>query len=130
MKITQPNNMQKMIIAEDEPMLQEIYQMTFSSAGFEVFLAENGRVALEIAKKEKIEIVITDSMMPVMDGYELIKTLRGGEYDSNIKIIMLSNLSQPEDKDKAMQAGANGFVVKASFNPDELIEEVKKIINQ
>lgn len=119
-----------MIIAEDEPMLQEIYQMTFSSAGFEVFLAENGRVALEIAKKEKIEIVITDSMMPVMDGYELIKTLRGGEYDSNIKIIMLSNLSQPEDKDKAMQAGANGFVVKASFNPDELIEEVKKIINQ
>lgn len=120
--------MQKMIIAEDDPMLQEIYQMTFSEAGFEVFVAENGKKALEIIKKEKIDIVLTDSVMPEMDGFELIKNLRNGEYDKNIKVIMLSNLSQKEIQDKAMQLGASGFIVKANFNPDELVVEVKKII--
>lgn len=120
--------MQKMIIAEDDPMLQEIYQMTFSETGYEVFVAENGKKALETIKKEKIDIVLTDSVMPEMDGFELIKNLRNGEYDKNIKVIMLSNLSQKEIQDKAMQLGANGFIVKANFNPDELVVEVKKII--
>jgi len=119
--------MQKMIIADDDPMLGEIYKMTFSK-DFEVFLAENGKIAVEIAKKEKIDIVLTDSVMPEMDGFELIKTLRNGEYDKNMKIFMLSNLSRPEDKDMASQLGANGYIVKANFNPSELLAEVKKLV--
>ena len=121
--------MQKMIIAEDDPMLQDVYKMKFSNSGFEVFMAENGKVALEILKKEKVDIVITDSIMPEMDGVELIKNLRGGEYDPNMKIIMLSNMSEKEDRDKVMQLGANGFIAKADFTPAELIVEVKKILN-
>lgn len=122
--------MQKMIIAEDDPMLQEIYQMTFSGADYEVFMAENGKKALEIAKKEKIDIVLTDSIMPEMDGFELIEVLRGGEYDKNMKVIMLSNLSQPEDRNKAIRLGATGFIAKSDFDPDQLLKEVKKIVNQ
>jgi len=121
--------MQKMIIAEDDPMLQEVYKMKFSNSGFEVFMAENGKVALEILKKEKVDIVITDSIMPEMDGLELIKTLRGGEYDPNLQIIMLSNLSQKEDRDRVMQLGANGFIAKSDFTPAQLIVDVKKILN-
>lgn len=121
--------MQKMIIAEDDPMLQEVYKMKFSNSGFEVFMAENGKVALDILKKEKIDIVITDSIMPEMDGLDLIKTLRGGEYDPKLQIIMLSNLSQKEDRDRVMQLGANGFIAKSDFTPAQLIVEVKKILN-
>lgn len=120
--------MSKIILVEDDPMILEIYQKKFSDLKFEVFLAENGKKALDIIKKEKIDIVLTDSVMPEMDGFELIKNLRNGEYDKNIKVIMLSNLSQKEVQDKAMQLGADGFIVKANFNPDELVVEVKKII--
>jgi len=122
--------MRKMIIAEDDPMLQDVYKMKFSNSGFEVFMAENGKKALEIAKKEKIDIVITDSIMPEMDGVELIKTLRNGEYDKSIQIIMLSNMSEPEDRNKVMQLGANGFIAKSDFTPAELVIEVKKIIGE
>jgi len=121
--------MQKVIIAEDDPMLGGLYQMKFSSSGFEVFLAENGKIALDIMKKEKIDIVLTDSIMPEMDGLELIKTLRGGDYDPNLKIIMLSNLSQKEDRDNVMKLGANGFIAKSAFTPTELVAEVKKILS-
>ncbi len=109
-------------------MLQEVYKMKFSNSGFEVFMAENGKVALEILKKEKIDIVITDSIMPEMDGLELIKNLRSGEYDPSIKIIMLSNLSQKEDRDNVMQLGATGFIAKTDFTPAQLVIEVNKII--
>lgn len=119
-----------MLIAEDDPMLQDVYKMKFSNSGFEVFMAENGKKALEILKKEKVDIVITDSIMPEMDGPELIKNLRGGEYDPSMKIIMLSNMSEKEDRDKVMQLGANGFIAKADFTPTELVIEVNKIINQ
>lgn len=122
------NIMQKMLIAEDDQMLQDIYKMKFSNSGFEVFVADNGKIALEIAKKEKIDIVLTDSIMPEMDGLELIKNLRSGEYDSNIKIIMLSNLSQKEDRDNVMQLGATGFIAKTDFTPAQLVIEVNKII--
>ena len=111
-------------------MLQDVYKMKFSNSGFEVFMAENGKKALEIAKKEKIDIVITDSIMPEMDGVELIKTLRNGEYDKSIQIIMLSNMSEPEDRNKVMQLGANGFIAKSDFTPAELVIEVKKIIGE
>ncbi len=121
--------MQKIIIVEDDSMLQEIYKTKFSNSGFEVFIAENGKVTLEILKKEKINVVITDLIMPEMDGFELIKNLRGGEYDPNIKIIALSNLSQKEDRDSVMQLGANGFIVKSDFTPTQLVAEVKKILN-
>jgi len=120
--------MQKMLIAEDDQMLQDIYKMKFSNSGFEVFVAENGKVALEIAKKEKIDIVLTDSIMPEMDGVELIRNLRGGEYDPSMKIIMLSNLSQKEDRDNVMQLGATGFIAKTDFTPAQLVIEVNKII--
>ena len=120
--------MQKMLIAEDDPKISDLYRMVFSTTDFEVFMAENGKKALEILKKEKVDIVLTDSVMPEMDGFELIEALRGGEFDKNMKIIMLSNLSEKEDHDRAMKLGANGYIIKSNFNPDQLVEEVRKIV--
>ena len=120
--------MTKIIVVEDDPMLSEIYQMTFSGAGFEVFLAENGKTALDIIKKENVDVVLSDLIMPEMDGFELIKVLRGGEYDSKIKIIITSNLSDEDNHKKAIELGANGFIIKSNFTPSQLVEEAKKII--
>jgi len=122
--------MPKIILVEDDPMIAEIYQRKFTDSGFEVFPAESGEQALAIAKSEKIDAVITDLIMPKMDGFEVIKNLRNEEFDSNIKIIVSSNLSQKEDRDKAFRLGANGFIAKAEFTPTALVAEVKRLLDQ
>lgn len=122
--------MQKIIIVEDDSMLADIYQMKFSSSGFEVFLAENGKLALEIAKKEKVDVILTDLIMPEMDGFALTKILRSGDYDPNIKIIIFSNMDQEDNQKKLAEFKISGYITKSNYSPAKLVEEVKKIINQ
>ena len=122
--------MAKIIIVEDDPMISEIYQKKFSDSGFEVFTAVTGEQALNIAKEEKVDVVMTDLIMPKMDGFGVIENLRNGEYDPNIKIIVTSNLSQREDREKAMQLGANGFVAKSDYSPSDLVKEIQRLLGQ
>jgi len=122
--------MASIIIAEDDPMISEIYQRKFEESGYAVFPAEAGEQVLALAKKEKIDAILLDLILPKMDGFEIIKKLRGGGYDADIKIIVFSNLNQSEDREKAMQLGANGFVVKADYTPSKLVKEIERLLNQ
>lgn len=122
--------MTRIIIVEDDPMISEIYQKKFLEAGFEVLAANSGEQVLSSAKKEKIDLILLDLIMPKINGFDVIKSIRGGQYDSNIKIVVFSNLSQKEDRDKAMKLGADGFIVKSDFTPSALVEEVKRQMNQ
>jgi len=123
--------MSKIIIVEDDPMIAEIYQKKFSDSGFEVFMATNGDQALNLAKVQKPDVIMTDLIMSRMDGFQLIEALRSGEeYDPNIKIIVTSNLSQTEDREKAEKLGANGFVAKSEYSPSDLVKEVQRFISK
>lgn len=122
--------MSKIIIVEDDPMISEIYQRKFSEAGFEVIGADSGEKVLEIAKNDSVSAILLDLIMPKMDGFEVLKNLRSGGYDPNIKVIIFSNLSQREDREKALKLGANGFVTKSGYSPSELVTEVKRLLNQ
>jgi CheY-like chemotaxis protein len=122
--------MVKIIIVEDDQMISDIYNKKFSDSGFEVYPASSGDQALEVARKEKVDIVMTDLIMPKMDGFQLIERLRSGEFNPNIKIIVTSNLSQKDDRDKAISLGANGFVAKSDYSPSELVDEIKRLANQ
>jgi len=122
--------MTRILLVEDDPMILEIYQKKFTDSGFEVLTADAGEKVLKIAKEEKLDVILLDLIMPKMDGYEILRNLRGGEYDTNIKIIISSNLSQKEDKDKALKLGANGFIAKSDYRPSELIAEVQRFLNQ
>ncbi|MFZ2192787.1 MAG: response regulator transcription factor [Candidatus Moraniibacteriota bacterium] len=120
--------MTKIAIVDDDPMISDIYQKKFSDQGFEVYLASSGEQILEMAKKQKIDVILLDLLIPKMDGFEVIKNLRNGSYDSEIKIIVSSNLSDDENQKKAIKLGADGFVIKAQFTPSQLVDEIKKII--
>lgn len=122
--------MRKILIVEDDAMIAEIYQKKFSESGFEVRMAENGEKVLDMLKKETVELVLLDLVMPGMDGFEVIENLRKGNYDQNIKIIVFSNLSQKEDKERAAELGANGFIVKSDYTPNDLVKEVERLTNQ
>jgi DNA-binding response OmpR family regulator len=119
--------MSKIIIVEDDPMISEIYQRKFSESGYETLVAGSGDQVLALASKEKVDVILLDLIMPKMDGFEVIEKIRNGNYDKNIKIIVFSNLSQQEDRNRALNLGANGFIVKSNYTPSSLIKEVRRI---
>ncbi len=121
--------MPTILIVEDEPMISEVYQKKFQDQGFEVLSAVSGDQVLEIVKKQKkIDVILLDLLIPKMDGFEVIKNLRNGRYDPNIKIVISSNLSQVEHLDKAFALGADSFFVKSHFTPSQVVREVNKVI--
>lgn len=122
--------MTKILIAEDDLMISEIYQKKFTDSGFAVSVAVSGPQVLQVAEKEKPDVILLDLIMPKMDGFEVIEKIRGGDFDPNIKIIISSNLSQNEDRDRAVKLGANGFIAKSDFSPGDLVNEVKRLLGQ
>lgn len=120
--------MTKIIIVEDDLMISEIYQKKFIDSGFEVLAATSGEQVLTLAKSNPVDVILLDLMMPKMDGFEVIEKLRKGGYDKNIKIIVSSNLSQREDREKATKLGADGFVAKSDYTPSELVAEVSRLL--
>lgn len=119
--------MTKILIAEDDLMISEIYERKFKENGYEVLTAFAGDQVLEIVKKQKVDIILLDLLIPRMDGFEVIRNLRDGRYDAKIKIIVSSNLSQKDEREKVLALGADGFITKSQYTPSEVVEEIKKI---
>lgn len=122
--------MTRIIIVEDDLMISEIYEKKFKEEGFEVFTAVSGDQVLALTKKEKVDIILLDLIIPKLSGFDVIKGIREEQHDAEVKIIVFSNLSQKEDRDKAIKLGANGFVVKSDFTPSALVKEVQRQMNQ
>jgi DNA-binding response OmpR family regulator len=123
--------MNKILIVEDDPMLSEIYQKKFSQEGnFEVLTAISGTEAEEKTRKEKPDLVLLDLVLPEKDGFEILKDLRDDPSLDDVKIVIFSNLSQEEEQQKAKTLGANGFIAKSDFTPQQIVSEVNKIIGE
>jgi len=122
--------MPKIIMVEDDPLISEIYQKKFTESGFEVAIATSGEEALKALKNGPADLMLLDLVMPRMSGFDIIKKIREDETNASLKIIIFSNTSQKEDRDKAMQLGANGFIAKSEFKPSDLVNEIKRYLNQ
>jgi len=112
----------KVLLVEDEFFLREICGKKLASEGFTVFEAVDGEKAVEMVTKVKPDIVLLDIILPAMDGFEVLKKIREDK-DEKIKkipVIMLSNLGQDDDIKKAMDLGADNYLVKAHFTTDEI----------
>lgn len=118
------NNRIKILIVEDEKMLAEILSDTLSDRNFDVHLAYDGLHALETIKKEPFDVIVSDVMMPNLDGYSLAKKLRNE--GCNTPILFLTALSATEDVVKGFETGGNDFL-KKPFAIDELIVRVKAL---
>lgn len=118
------NNRIKLLIVEDEKMLAEILSDTLFDRNFDVHLAYDGIHALEAIKKEPFDVIVSDVMMPNLDGYSLAKRLRNE--GCNTPILFLTALSATEDVVKGFETGGNDFL-KKPFAIDELIVRIKAL---
>lgn len=118
----------KILLIEDEEMLANMYEVKFKKEGFDLVKALDGATGLEKAKTEKPNFILLDIIMPKMDGFSVLKSLKEEESTKNIPVILLTNLGQDEDIQKGNELGAVGYLVKANITPSEVVEEVKKKI--
>jgi two-component system chemotaxis response regulator CheY len=120
--------MSKSILAvDDSGSLRQMVVFSLKAAGYQVTEAVDGVDALDKAKTQTFDLVLTDQNMPNMDGLTLIRSLRGIPEYARVPILMLTTEFSDEMKSKGKAAGANGWLVKP-FDPQRLTEVVKKVI--
>jgi DNA-binding response OmpR family regulator len=122
------NNKKKILIAEDDKMIFSMYKTKLEQAGYLILESDDGAKALEIAIKEKPDLILLDVMMPMLDGFSVLQELRSKGILKNTPIIMLTNLSTDEDKEKAQKLGASDYLVKSDLTPTQVGEAVKKYL--
>lgn len=109
----------KILIVDDDPVLRQILHTYLARAGYEVALAEDGRAAWETWQQEHTRLIVTDWMMPMMDGPELIRRIRGASFPGYTYIIMLTAKEGKSDVIFGLEAGADDYLTKP-FNAGEL----------
>jgi len=115
------------LIAEDEPHILKMLDSRLKSLGHEIIGAVDGGEALEIATREKPELVLLDIMMPAMNGFQVLRKLKLQEETKNIPVIMLTAKGQEKDIVTGLEAGAADYVTKP-FSFAELIARVNRAL--
>ncbi len=116
------------LVVEDDKFLRELLVRKLASAGFDVQNAIEGTAAFAILEKRKPSIILLDLILPEMDGFEILTRIKADPKNADIPVIILSNLGQKEDTDKALKLGAIDFMVKANFTLDEIVTKVRTVL--
>jgi DNA-binding response OmpR family regulator len=119
----------KILIVDDEKDILELVSIILTENDMIVFKAKDGLTALEIANKEKPDLILLDIMMPEIDGWEVLKMLKIDEGTRNIPVAMLSCKSETRDKVLGIQEGAIDYITKP-FAPEDLAMRVREILEK
>jgi DNA-binding response OmpR family regulator len=117
----------KVLIVDDEKDLVSLVALHMRSAGYEVFIANDGWTAIDMCKKNKPDLVILDLMLPKLNGWEVCRRIREDDNIKNIAVLMLSARGETDDKLRGFDVGADDYVTKP-FSPKELVARVKRIL--
>jgi two-component system chemotaxis response regulator CheY len=119
--------MAKILAADDSASMRQMVAYTLSNAGHRVVSANDGQEALDAARQERFDVVLTDVNMPLMDGITLTRELRSLPEYRFTPILMLTTESGADRKQEGKAAGATGWIVKP-FNPEQLVAVIKKVL--
>lgn len=123
------NTKKKIIIIDDDRFLLDMYAMKFSEQNFEVTQCPSAEEALEkVQGGVSPDIFLVDVIMQKMDGFTFVETLTQKNLKGKSAIIILSNLGQKEDVERGLSVGADGYIIKASATPSEVVEKVIEIV--
>lgn len=125
MEATKNNSQKKILLVEDDDSLANVYTSRLEVEGFVVKRVPNGEDALAAAVEFKPDLVLLDVMMPKVSGFDVLDILRNTPETANLKVVMLTALSQDTDKARADQLGADDYLVKSQVVIADVIERIK-----
>lgn len=118
------------LIVEDDKFLRDLIVQKLKRDGFLTLEALDGEEGLKISGEKRPDLILLDLILPGLDGFEVLRRLKADKQLSQIPVIVLSNLGQKEDMDRAMSGGAEDFMVKAHFTPGEIISKIKAVLKK
>lgn len=119
----------KVLLAEDDMYIRDVYQELLTDEGFDVVPVSNGKDALSLAQKNDFDVMFLDVMMPVLDGLQTLKELKNNEKTKNIPVIILTNAGNIENIETAKYHKVFRFLIKSNIIPDEIVKTAKDALS-
>jgi len=122
--------MTKILFIEDESAVQKTVGEVLKQEGYEVISALDGEIGLRLAQTSKPDLILLDLVLPKLHGLEILKGLKENEQTKQIPVIVLTNLEDMSDIEKALEIGATTYLVKENYNLEEIVEKVKEALKK
>jgi DNA-binding response OmpR family regulator len=123
-----PEESKKIMIVEDDRFLSFLMKARLEKDGFTVLQVFDGEEAIQLLKTEKPSLVILDLIMPKVTGFEVLKTISMTPELARIPVVIVSNLAQDSDIEKARELGAKEYFIKVKVSIDDLVEKIKALV--
>ncbi|MCH7541349.1 response regulator [Patescibacteria group bacterium] len=120
----------KVLIVDDETSIREIYKKEFNSEGFQVLLAADGEEGLLKAGEDSPHLILLDVMLPKMNGIDVLKALKKNPLTKDIPILLLTNLGEETIIKEGFTMGAEGYLLKVSYTPAQVVAECRKFLDE
>jgi len=133
-QVTQPmpepaSAMKKLLLVEDDDALASVYTTRLDAEGFTIKRVPNGEEALAATLEFKPDLILLDVMMPKVSGFDVLDILRNTPETVNVKVSMLTALSQESDKQRAMDLGVDDYLVKSQVVIADVVDRIKQLLN-
>ena len=116
------------LLIEDEPTLQKTISEILIQEGYKMLNALDGEIGLQMALREKPDLILLDLILPKIDGFEVLENIRKNEATKNIPVIVLTNLENAAAVERALALGAQSYLVKANYELEDVVQKVKQAI--
>lgn len=120
--------MKTILFIEDEPALQRTFEKFLVKQGFGMISALDGDIGLKLAKLKMPDLILLDLILPKINGFDVLKSLKEDEETKNIPVIVLTNLEGITDINKAIEIGATTYLVKVKYSPQEVLEKIQNAL--
>ena len=120
--------MTKILLVEDDKSLREIYNVRLGAEGYDIVSAGDGEEALALAIKERPDLIVSDVMMPKISGFDMLDILRSTTETKNVKVIMMTALSNEEQRRRGLALGADRYLVKSQVGIEDVVRTVHEVL--
>src|SRR3989344_102904 len=118
----------KILIVEDEMVHLNVMKAKLEYEGYQIVTATDGETGYKMLDSVKPDLVLLDIMLPKMNGFEFLAKAKEEGKTGKIPIIVVSNSGQPVEIDKALKLGAKDYLIKAEFNPSDVLEKAETVL--
>jgi len=122
--------MAKIVIVEDEVAIAEMYRFKLEHAGHQVRSAHNGQDGLALAQAFRPDLILLDLMMPKMSGEEMLKQLRATDWGKDIKVVILTNITEDTNTARLSDLKIERYIVKANYTPSQVAEIIPQVLTE